>query len=88
MRTHGINRNRERGFFSIDNRLLKQQRLSAAGRFHLAVRPFCYEQIGIDGDRDAFQLARFFESGEETCKRAVSHCSGAAIDSAQLRGEK
>ena len=55
-------------FFPFDNRLLKQQSFSAAGRFHLAVCPFGNEQFGIDRDCDALQFARLFKSIEELSK--------------------
>ena len=59
--------------FSVDSRLLEKQRLSATGRFHFAIGPFGDEQIGIDRDRDAFQLACLLERFEEIPEGAVSH---------------
>ena len=47
--------------------------LPATGRFHLPVGPFADQQIGIDRDGDAFELARLFESFEELAKRSISH---------------
>ena len=49
--------------------LLEEQRLAAAGRFHLAIRPFRNEQIGIDRNGDALQLARLVERLDELAER-------------------
>jgi hypothetical protein len=48
--------------------LLEQEGFSTAGRFHLAVCPFGNEQVGVDRDCDALQLARLFKSIEELSK--------------------
>jgi hypothetical protein len=48
--------------------LLEKQSLPTARRFHFAVGPFCDEQICVDWESDAFQLARFVKSIEELSK--------------------
>jgi hypothetical protein len=45
--------------------MLEKKRFSTAGRFHLAIRPFRNEQVGIDRNSDAFQLACLLKSIEE-----------------------
>ncbi len=67
-RSHRIDRDREFRFSSIDDRLLEKKRLPPSRRFHFAVSPFCNEQIRVDRDGDAFQLARFVKSVEELSK--------------------
>ena len=57
---------------SID-RLLEKQRLAAAGRFHFAICPFADDQIGLDRNGDALQLAGAIERFDELRERAVSH---------------
>jgi hypothetical protein len=48
--------------------LLEKKRFPAAGRFHLAVCPFRDEQIRVDRNADAFQLARLFKRVEKVSK--------------------
>jgi hypothetical protein len=48
--------------------LFEQNSLPTARRFHFTISPFCDEQIGIDGNCDAFQFARFLKSVEETAE--------------------
>ena len=67
-RSHGIDRNREFRFSSIDNRLLEKKRLATARRFHLAICPFCNEQVRVDRNSDALQLARLLKGVEELSK--------------------
>jgi len=66
--SHRVDRHWEFRFSSIDNRLLEKNRFPTIRRFHFAVRPFCNEQIGVDRNSDAFQLARFVKSVEELSK--------------------
>ena len=56
-RAHRVDGDGEFRCLAVDDRLLEKQRFSAAGRFHFAIGPFADDQIGIDRDRDAFQLA-------------------------------
>ena len=57
----------------VDRRLLEEQRLPAAGRFHLAVRPFRDQQIGLDRNGDALQLARLIERLNELPEGRIRH---------------
>jgi hypothetical protein len=67
-RSHRIDCNGEFRFFSIDNRLLEKKRFATARRLHLAVRPFCNEQICVDRNNDALQLAGLLKGVEELSK--------------------
>ena len=50
---------------AVDGRLLEQQRLAAAGRFHFAIRDLGDLQLGGHGDIDPLQLAGLVERGEK-----------------------
>ena len=67
-RAHRVNRHRKFRNLSINQWLLEEQRLSTAGRFHLAVGPFGNQQVGVDRVGDARQLARLFERFEKMSK--------------------
>ena len=83
-RSQRIDRQRKLRRFAIDSRLLEEQRLSTAGRFHLAIRPFADNQVGLDRDGNASQLALLVERVDELPKRSVSH--GATVsDGREIR---
>src|SRR6266566_4462865 len=75
-RSHCVDCDREFRFFPLDNRLLKEESFSAAGRLHLAVCPFRNKQVRVHRNGDALQLIRLFKSVEELSKGAVSHLRG------------
>jgi hypothetical protein len=68
MRPHRIDRDGKLGFFPIDNRLFEQNSLSTTRRFHFTISPFGDEQICIDRDSDALQLACMIKGVEETAE--------------------
>ncbi len=65
------------GFPSIGG-IFEEQRLPAAGRFHLAIRPFRDQQIGLDRDGNAFQFARLIERLDELPEGRIRHLATAA----------
>src|SRR6266702_1741257 len=67
-RTHRVNRDWKFRNLSVNDWLLEEQRLSTAGRFHLAVRPFGNEQIGVYRIGDARQFASLLERFEKMSK--------------------
>jgi hypothetical protein len=67
-RSHRIDCNGEFRFFSIDNRLLEKKRFATTRRLHLAICPFCNEQVCVDRNSDALQLARLLKGVEELSK--------------------
>src|ERR1700686_787536 len=78
-RSHRINGERKRRRLSIDGRIFEKQRLPAARRFHLAVRPFRNEKIGVDWKGDARQFTRFFERVDKLPKGGVRHSPSIAL---------
>jgi len=71
--THRVDGQRERRDFAVDGRLLEQQRLAAAGRFHLAVGDFGDFEFGGDGLRDAFEFAGAVEVPDKIAEGFKSH---------------
>ena len=67
-RTHRIDRDGKWRNHTVDRRLFKEQRLSAAGRFHFTVGELGDLQFRRDGRRDAFQLPRPVECVDEIAK--------------------
>ena len=72
-RSHGVDRHRKLRAFSVNQRVLKQQRFSATGRFHFPVCPLREDKIGIDWLPDAPQFTRPFELFEKASKRLERH---------------
>ena len=60
----------------VDRGLLDEQRLAAAGRFHLAVGEFGDLELGRDRLRDAPEFPSLVKSLDKIAKRCVSHVVG------------
>ncbi len=80
-RAHRVDGDRKLRRLAVDRRLFEEQRLPATGRFHLAIRPFRDQQIGIDRNRDALQFARLIQRVDELPEGGISHLATAAAAS-------
>ena len=73
LRSHGVDSDGELRCLAVDDWLLEKQRFASAGRFHFAICPFADDQIGIDRNRNAIQLAGAIERFDKLRERAVGH---------------
>ena len=69
VRAHGVDGERKRRNHAVDGRLLEQQRLAAAGRFHFAVGDFGDFEFGGDGLRNALEFAGAVELRRQNRER-------------------
>ena len=60
---------------AVDGGLFEEQRLAAAGRFHLAIGDFGDFQFGGDGLGDALQFARRVRARSENHERNRKPCA-------------
>ena len=69
VRAHRVDGERKRRNGAVDGRLLEQQRLAAAGRFHFAVSDLGDFEFGGDGLGNAFQFAGAVKLVDEFARR-------------------
>ena len=88
-RTHRVDGDGEFCFLSVNHRFLEEKSFAATRRFHFPVSPFGDEQVGVDRDGNAFQLARLLQRVEELSKRPVSHrCGMATLDGSLVERDR
>ena len=69
---------------AVDGRLLEQQRLAAAGRFHLAVGDFGDFEFGGDRLGDALEFAGAVERLDKIAEGFKSHTRAKLTQTARL----
>ena len=74
-RAHRVHGERKGRHHAVDRGLFKKQRLAAARRFHLPIRPLGDLQLRRHRHRDTPQLTRTLERGKEGGEGFVSHAA-------------
>ncbi len=87
-RTHRIDGKREGRGLAVDGGFLNEQRLAAAGRFHLAVGEFGDFEFGGERLRDAGQFTRPFELLHELPEGFKCHTSASLPDGLTVAKER